>query len=46
MPFYRGTTCENVTINGDKGTSITAYVPKPSGPRPFPGAVLVHHLPR
>jgi len=38
-------TCENVTINGDKGTPIAAYVAKPSGPGPFPGVVLVHHLP-
>jgi len=38
-------TCENVTINGDKGTPITAYVAKPSGSGPFPGVVLVHHLP-
>ena len=43
--FYRGMTCENVTINGDKGTPITAYVAKPAGPGPFPGVVLVHHLP-
>ena len=27
---YRGMTCENVTIKGDKGTPITAYVAKPS----------------
>ena len=45
MPFYRGMTCENVTINGDEGTPITAYVARPSGPGPFPGVVLVHHLP-
>ena len=45
MLFYRGMTCENVTIQGDKGTPITAYVAKPSGPGPFPGVVLVHHLP-
>jgi carboxymethylenebutenolidase len=45
MPFYRGMTCENVTINGDKGTPITAYVARPSGSGPFPGVVLVHHLP-
>ena len=38
-------TCENVTIKGDKGTPITAYTAKPSGPGPFPGVVLVHHLP-
>src|ERR1700722_422320 len=45
MSFYRGMTCENVTINGDKGTPITAYVARPSGPGSFPGVVLVHHLP-
>ena len=45
MLFYRGMTCENVTINGDKGTPITAYVARPSGPGSFPGIVLVHHLP-
>jgi carboxymethylenebutenolidase len=38
-------TCENVTISGDQGTPITAYVAKPSGPGPFPGVVLIHHLP-
>jgi carboxymethylenebutenolidase len=32
MLFYRGMTCENVTIKGDRGTPITAYVAKPSGP--------------
>jgi len=29
MSFYRGLTCENVTLKGDKGTSITAYTAKP-----------------
>ena len=41
MSFYRGMTCENVTIKGDKGTPITAYTAKPEGPGPFPGVVLV-----
>jgi carboxymethylenebutenolidase len=45
MSFYRGMTCETVTITGDKGTPITAYVAKPSGPGPFPGVVLIHHAP-
>ena len=45
MSFYRGMTCENVTISGDQGTPITAYVANPSGPGPFPGVVLIHHLP-
>ena len=35
MSFYRGMTCENVTIKGDQGTPITAYTAKPSGAGPF-----------
>ena len=45
MTFYRGMTCENLTIEGHNGTPITAYVATPSGPGLFPGVVLVHHLP-
>jgi carboxymethylenebutenolidase len=45
MSFYRGMACENVTILGDGGAPITAYVAKPSGAGPFPGVVLIHHLP-
>ena len=42
---YRGMTTELITINGDKGTPIQAYVAKPAGKGPFPGVVLIHHLP-
>lgn len=45
MPFYRGMTCENVTISGDKGDPILAYVAIPEGQGPFPAVVLIHHLP-
>jgi carboxymethylenebutenolidase len=45
MSFYRGMSCENVTISGDHGTPITAFVAKPEGAGPFPGVVLIHHLP-
>src|ERR1700756_2163567 len=45
MSFYRAMICENVTIKGEGGTPITAYTAKPSGGGPFPGVVLVHHLP-
>ena len=45
MSFYRGLTTENVTLHGYNGDPITAYVAKPSGPGPFPGVVLIHHLP-
>ena len=42
---YRGMTVEEIKITGDKGTPISAYVARPSGPGPFPAVVLVHHLP-
>ncbi|MGI9424502.1 MAG: dienelactone hydrolase family protein [Hyphomicrobiaceae bacterium] len=42
---YRGMSVEMITINGDNGDPISAYVAKPSGAGPFPGVVLVHHLP-
>jgi carboxymethylenebutenolidase len=45
MTFYRGMTCENVTIKGDGGTPISAYVARPEGRGPFPGVVLIHHAP-
>ena len=45
MATYRGITCEEIKIKGDKGTEISAYTARPSGAGPFPGVVLVHHLP-
>ncbi len=42
---YRGMTVEEIKIKGDKGEAISAYTARPSGPGPFPGVVLVHHLP-
>jgi carboxymethylenebutenolidase len=45
MSPYRGMHCEIVTLSGDGGTPVTAYVAKPEGAGPFPGVVLIHHLP-
>jgi carboxymethylenebutenolidase len=45
MTTYRGMTVEEIKINGDKGESISAYTARPAGAGPFPGVVLVHHLP-
>jgi carboxymethylenebutenolidase len=42
---YEGMIAEMVTIFGDKGTPISAYVARPTGAGPFPGVVLIHHLP-
>ena len=38
-------TAELVTITGDGGTRIGAYVAKPAGAGPFPGVLLIHHMP-
>jgi carboxymethylenebutenolidase len=45
MTTYRGMTVEEIKIKGDKGESISAYTARPAGSGPFPGVVLVHHLP-
>jgi carboxymethylenebutenolidase len=38
-------TSEFVTITGNNGDSIQAYYSRPTGDGPYPGVVLVHHLP-
>ena len=45
MSFHRGMVCANVTLKGDKGTPLTAYVAKPEGTAKIPGVVLIHPLP-
>ena len=40
-----GMTCEYVTLPGHNGDSINAYVARPAGPGPFPGMVLIPHMP-
>ena len=45
MSPYRAMFCENVAIAGAGGTEVTAYAAKPDGAGPFPGVVLIHHLP-
>ena len=34
-----------ITIAGHDGTQIGAYVAKPAGNGPFPGVLLIHHMP-
>ncbi len=43
--MYEGMLAETVTLPGDQGTWINAYYARPLGPGPFPGMVLVHHMP-
>ena len=42
---YEGMIAETITLPGDGGDLINAYMAKPLGPGPFPGVVLIHHLP-
>jgi carboxymethylenebutenolidase len=42
---YEGLLAETVTLPGFQGETINAYFARPLGPGPFPGLVLVHHLP-
>ncbi len=42
---YEGMIAETLSINGDKNEPISAYVARPLGPGPFPGIVLIHHMP-
>ena len=43
--MYEGMIAETITISGHGGTEINAYLAKPIGDGPFPGVVLIHHLP-
>src|ERR1700745_24854 len=42
---YESMIAERISINGDKGEPISAYVARPLGAGPFPGMVLLHHAP-
>lgn len=43
--MYQGMLAETVTLPGNQGGLINAYLARPLGPGPFPGMVLVHHMP-
>ena len=43
--IYDGLTAELITIEGYGGDDVHAYVARPNGAGPYPGIVLVHHLP-
>ena len=42
---YQGMIAETIAIPGDEGESIHAYFSRPLGAGPFPGIVLIPHMP-
>lgn len=42
---YEGMLAETITHPGANGEVINAYYARPLGPGPFPGMVVVHHMP-
>ena len=43
--MYEGMLAETVTLPGAQGDTINAYFARPLGPGPYPGMVIVHHMP-
>ena len=44
-PMYDATLAETVTIHGDGGDEIEAYLARPLDSGPFGGVVVIHHMP-
>ncbi len=42
---YEGMLAETVAVSGAGGDLIYAHLARPKGPGPFPGMVVVHHMP-
>jgi carboxymethylenebutenolidase len=42
---YRGIQTQTISVQGYKGDSIEAYLARPEGEGPFPGVVVIHHMP-
>jgi carboxymethylenebutenolidase len=43
--MYEGMLAETVTVSGHGGDRILAYLARPLGPGPYPGVLVVHHMP-
>jgi carboxymethylenebutenolidase len=42
---YEGMLAETIAVQGFQGGLINAYLARPLGPGPYPGVVLLHHMP-
>ena len=42
---YDGMIAESIRVNGHNGDQIDGYLARPLGAGPFPGVVLIHHMP-
>ena len=42
---YEGMIAETITVQGDGGDRIHAYLARPLGEGPFPAMLLLHHIP-
>lgn len=42
---YEAQLAETITLRGHKGDQIDAYMARPLGAGPFPGIVVIHHMP-
>jgi carboxymethylenebutenolidase len=43
--LYEGMLAETITMPGHENKLINAYYARPIGPGPFPGMVVIHHMP-
>jgi carboxymethylenebutenolidase len=43
--MYSGLTADEIRITGHDGDEINAYIAQPHGDGPFPGVVVIHHMP-
>jgi hypothetical protein len=44
MP-YEAMSAETVNLRGHEGDLINGYLARPTGPGPYPGVVVIHHMP-